>query len=47
MFQEEEVTDCCLMPTGQILSYIMARTRYILMSLCRLCSRSTHLFGFL
>jgi len=37
------MSEWCLMPTQQFVSYIMARTSYILMGWwwCLLCSRST------
>jgi len=41
------VIDCCLTPSEQFFSYIMARTSYILIQLCPLCSKPTHLVGLL
>ena len=38
----EWVSDCCLTPTQQFFSYVMARTSYFSMR----CTRPTHLVGF-
>jgi len=40
------VSDCCLTPSEQYFSDIMARTNYILMR-CLPCTRSTRLVGYL
>jgi len=37
------VSDCCLTPNEQYVGYIMARTSYILMWLCLLCTKPTRL----